>query len=609
MALDIKLADAAGQLPGRRSRQPQRLILLGYLLTAVLLTWRLWANPAGTVPTNSYRHLSPDMYLNSWFMRYAATALAHGGLPALVTHTVNAPQGINVMWNTSLLLPSLLLAPVTLLAGPIVSLTVLSTLSFAGSAASLFYVLRRWGASIGAAAAGGALYGFSPALLVAAVDHYHLQFAVLPPLIIDAALRIVTGRGRPLRTGLWLGALVSAQLFIAEELLVDTALTGLVLVVVLITCRPASIRLNVAARTVLGLGCALAVVLLICGHALLVQFRGPLADHGSPWHIGQYGNSPADFVTAPYAVLLHGNFREFLTRTGQFQVELYAYLGWPMLLALAAIAFACWRDLTIRVSTLSLAVVELLSMGGHAITVSGWRIQADWLPWHWLWHLPVLDQVVVNRLSILADGLVAVVVALGIDRTAAAVRRASSRHRTAAAWAAAAVLAIVITPIIPLPLASTPVAAVPASWPAVIARLHLRPGTRVLLLPFDGALAMEWQAVTGEPISLVGGYCVAPAPNRRATLCDTEAMLDPAQRTTLLRFNWLATGKPRYRGPSSRTANLALSAWQANVVITVSSPHSMVVPYLIRLLGPATARQGDVFAWRLSPHRLRHRHG
>ena len=32
---------------------------------------------------------------------------------------------------------------------------------------------------------GGAVYGFSPALLQSAIGHYNLQFAVLPPLIID----------------------------------------------------------------------------------------------------------------------------------------------------------------------------------------------------------------------------------------------------------------------------------------------------------------------------------------------------------------------------------------------------------------------------------------
>ena len=93
---------------------------------------------------------------------------------------MNAPRGINLMWNTSLLLPGVLLAPVTLLAGPQTSLTMLLTLGFAGSAATMYWVLRRWEVGIGPAALGGAVYGFSPAMLASAVGHYHLEFAVLP---------------------------------------------------------------------------------------------------------------------------------------------------------------------------------------------------------------------------------------------------------------------------------------------------------------------------------------------------------------------------------------------------------------------------------------------
>ena len=60
-----------------------------------------------------------------------------------------------------MLLPGMLLAPVTLLAGPQASLTVLLTAGFAGSAFALMAVLRRWGASTPAAALGGGVYGFS----------------------------------------------------------------------------------------------------------------------------------------------------------------------------------------------------------------------------------------------------------------------------------------------------------------------------------------------------------------------------------------------------------------------------------------------------------------
>jgi hypothetical protein len=117
------------------------LVMCCYLIGAVAVAARLWADPAGREQFSGVG----DNELFSWFLRYAATAVAHGHLPALVTAAMNAPQGINLMWNTSFLLPGVLLTPLTLLAGPQVSLTVALTLGFAGSAASLFWVLRRWG--------------------------------------------------------------------------------------------------------------------------------------------------------------------------------------------------------------------------------------------------------------------------------------------------------------------------------------------------------------------------------------------------------------------------------------------------------------------------------
>ena len=102
---------AATRGPRGRDGLAITLILTCYLVAAVAVTWHLWADPASrTIAGNPN-----DADLFAWFLRYDATAVAHGRLPALVTTAMNAPQGINVMWNTSLPLPGVLLAPVTLL--------------------------------------------------------------------------------------------------------------------------------------------------------------------------------------------------------------------------------------------------------------------------------------------------------------------------------------------------------------------------------------------------------------------------------------------------------------------------------------------------------------
>ena len=120
--------------PGRRTASWAPWLVTGcYLVAAYALTWRLWADPGARMVSGN----PGDVNLVAWFMRDSATAFSHGRLPSLVTTGLNAPQGINLMWNASMLAPGVILAPLTLLAGPFTSLNLLLTVGFAGSAARI----------------------------------------------------------------------------------------------------------------------------------------------------------------------------------------------------------------------------------------------------------------------------------------------------------------------------------------------------------------------------------------------------------------------------------------------------------------------------------------
>ena len=571
----------------RRARPAAAWLILGlYLLGAVAVTWRLWADPASRIQVGDVT----DVDLFSWFIRYSAQSVAHGSLPTLVTTAMNAPHGINLMWNTSLLLPGVLLTPVTLLAGPQTTLTLLLTLGFAGSAASLYWVLRRWGVRIGPAALGGAVYGFSPALLAAAVGHYHLEFAVLPPLLIDAMLRIVTGRGRPVRTGIWLGLLAAAQFFIGEELLVDTIFAAGVVLIVLVAMRPHTVT-GRARQSVTGLAVAAGVALVICAYPLWVQFHGPLAQHGNPWKGNHFRNRAAAFVTPAGNMLLHtSSGAAAVARHPAYVSEYVAYLGYPMLVVLIVAAIWYWRDLRVRVAAVACAVLEILSLGGTQV-VRGATIPPVLLPWHWLARLPVVSQMLPDRLSILADGLAAVVLAVSLDLALSAAEQPRWRRQ----GIPVAIAAIAVLPLIPLPLHTTQAAGVPAGYRAAFTRLDLPRDARVLVVPVPYghvSQALRWYADTGYPGSMNGGYFIGP--NRKgkamgyggrkaqAIAKSIDALWHPSSHASLT-----AAQMRRY-----------VARWRPAAVVAVTRRTSRLGRLLTTVFGPPSFTVGRVVVWR-----------
>lgn len=572
----------------------------GYLVAAVILTWRLWAHPSSaTVAGNP-----PDHSQFAWFMRYTATAVSHGRLPGLVTTAMNVPHGISMMWNTTVLLPGVLLTPVTILGGPQVSLTVLLTLGFAGSAASLFYVLRRYGASMAAAAVGGAVYGFSPALTHTAMGHYQLQFAVLPPLIVDAVLRLCRSPARPVRAGAWLGLLLAAQIFIGEEMLFESVLAAVLVVATLAASRRGAVR--PAARPAgIGLATAAGVTLVLAGWALWAQFTGPLVQHGTAFYTDFYKNDLAGFITPDATQLIHtGASAAAAAKYAGLAPEYLAYLGLPLLVVLIIAAVAYWRELPVRICAVTAAVLLLLSLGGHPLLSTGANPLTQSptglsLPWGWLEHVPVINAGLPNRLSIVADGAVAGLLAFGMDLAYARLRRRSLSHaRAAAIVALAAILALL--PIVPRPLTAAPAVSLPAGWTTTLDALRLPAGARVLVVPVPTSTidqGLRWQADTGQQVSLIGGYFEGPAPDGRAYIDG------PGFPELVWYLDYLWEGKgwvaPAPPAPTEADAAATLAYWEPQGVVADAAGHPALERYLIRILGPPAIRFGSMLGWRV----------
>jgi hypothetical protein len=688
-----------------------------YLAGALLLTWRLWADPASTFVAPN----AGDANLFAWYLRYAATAISHGHLPALVTTAMNAPTGVNLMWNTSLLLPGVLLTPVTLLLGPQVSLTILTTAGFAGSATAMFWVLRRWRVGAVGSALAGAVYGFSPALVHSAVGHYNLQLAVLPPLIVDASVRLavgprhqtdgstardstppasrdVSGSGTgwasgaswvaALRTGVWLGLLVAAQLFISEELALITALAAALFVAAVALSRPID-AVRRAPPVMTGLLVAVVIVLALAGHALWVQFHGPLVQHGPLYPLDYYVNELSGFVT-PSSYLVFHTAGSAATAAGYHAglTEYLAYLGWPMIIVVVAAAVVGWRRVGVRAAAFTLIVLVVFSFGGHPQT-RGVPDPTVNLPWHWLEEHQLLSSILPDRLSILIDGAAAVLLALGLDavtgragllgvgrgvadsaESGAAVAadstvsgRAGGMDSAASGWPAAAdstvsgraggvdsaasgrlgaaggqrssvgwadrgwvasfaltLAVLACVSLLPGPLPAATTTPLPRGWSEVFTALHLPSGARVLVVPVPTnilTVAMRWQADTGHPSSMVGGYFIGPGAGGQAYIggngvSPTSWYLDRLWAAGLPQTSpfagaagaaGLATASPAGpasagRAPSRAKVLADLASWRPTAIVAVTAAGSPLANYLVALLGPPSVQSATVIAWR-----------
>ena len=598
-----------------------------YLLAALAVTLWLWRDPATrTVLGNPY-----DADQLAWFFRYDATAIVHGHLPALVTTAMNAPQGVSVMWNTFMLLPGALLTPVTLLLGPQTALTVFMTAGFAGSALAMFFVLRRWDVSGPAAVLGGAVYGFSPAVLHSAIGHYDLQFAVLPPLIIHVGLRLATGRTSAVRGGLGLGLLVTVQLFITEEILAVTAIAGVVLAAVLAASRPRAVP-GAVRRVAAGLAVAAGVTAVLAGYPLWVQFFGPLRQHGSPFMLDYFKSDLSSFVVPSSYQLFHtaGSAAAASRYQGQLP-EYLGYLGWPLLVVLVLAAIACWRRLPARAAAVACLVLGVFSLGG-TLLFGGHHHPAIKLPWYWLQGLPLLESALPDRFSLVADGAAAALLAFAVDAAvpvfAAFAARCPPRlglPRLAGGWRPAAVVmadaALAVLPIVPRPLPDAAATPVPAGWSAAFAALRLPASASVLVVPLPMSTFTEplrWQADTGEPRSLVGGYFMGPGPHGRGYIDGTGT--PPAGRYLNAMWIFSQQGLPRTLAagapPNARPGAAGyvpvksvtdtkmreqIRAWQVSAVVAVTKPGSRLARYLTSLLGTPAVMTGDVIAWRTPP--------
>ena len=251
-----------------------------------------------------------------------------------------------------------------------------------------------------------------------------------------------------------------------------------------------------------------------------------------------------------------------------------------------------WREPKVAAMAVLWLALELLSLGGATLSHGGFQFPGYLLPFHWLQGSPVLSQALPDRLSILADGAAGAVLAFSLDLARRAAPASPAWRRAIPAVVAAAA----VLPLVPLPYPAAPVAATPAGWQAAFARLRLAPGARVIAVPVAlqrDTEVMRWEADTGDPATMIGGYFIAPDKSGQ------QEIYSPGPATTAAQYlDDLWKGPPPSDPLSPGLIRADIAYWRPAAVVAVTSPGSRLARYLAGLFGPPAFALGGVLAWR-----------
>lgn len=608
-------ATAGGAGAGRARRRAVLLhlgVVLGLLAVSVATWWRVWVvgHPTSTVTCQCG---DPSQAL--WFLTWTPWALAHGH-DLLLSHAIFAGQGgANMLANTSWILPSLVLAPVTWAWGPIAAFNVAVTLAPVASGWSLFLAARRVSTFVPGQCLAALAYAFSP-FLVWNDPYGHLNFTLLlfaPLAFVLLHDLLVTRRHRPAVVGLLLGLLVVAQFFTGTEELAMSAVVGTVVLVAAALMAPRAAWAH--RRAILtGLGVAAAVAVVLLAYPAWFAVAGPRHVVGAPWPHGPALGAPPDALVSAgsrvhdtgFANVVGGSYGGIGPNFAAIRFPTYDYLGIPLLVLLAASVVTWWRS---RVAW-SLVVAGLVAWACSWGTMLGTQYgpaaaQVDpwWAPWHLLSHVPLVADVLPLRFGGLVAFAVAMLLALSLDRWwRLAAGRPGIRRRGAVAAGAvvAAVGAAVLVPV----AAATAVPYVvrssrPPAWFVTVAP-HLTPGTVVLAVPFAGQAAMGWQAQAGMGFDLAGGFAVVPGPSGRSVFVTPPApavgLLDRLSQTAQ---TFQTVGPPAGTPVQVALVRHAMDRWgvQVTVVTTVGGDPRYSAGFLTAVLGRAPVFRDGAWVW------------
>lgn len=433
-----------------------------------------------------------DPYDSPWFLAWWPYAITHH-IDPFFTRLIWYPVGVSLLWVTSVPLLSLLLWPVTVTCGAVLSYNLLIVTAPVFSAWAAYFLCRYLTRNFVASLIGGALFGFSTYETSQSIGALNLTIVFCLPLLLLVVLKRLNGElSRPAAVA-GAAVLLLAQFLICIEIFAMIFVFGgfawALALLYLPGHRPALRRLFAD-----GLYTAPLVALPLLPLLVSMARHYALIHHPAAWPYVFVADltsfiipSPLNLFGAPFHGLGH-------TIAGATQ-ESCAYLGLP----LAAIVFLFARQREagahVRYCVMMFLLCLVCSLGPFLWVAGDYTGIA--MPWLVFMHLPLLDSALPGRFALFTSLIAAIIAALWLAMPGRRMARL-----------VVALLACVV--LLPKPHPWRPVPTAAFFAPGRVQQV-LGPNPRLLVLPFAiNGPSSFWQMQNRFGYTQVGGYLGFP---------------------------------------------------------------------------------------------------
>ncbi len=454
---------------------------------------------------SQYVGVFADPQIPIWSFAWWLHAIEHAQNP-LTTGVVWAPTGVDLAWVNTVPAVSVVLLPLTALAGPVVSYNLAAILIPALSAWAAYLLCRYLTGRFWPSLLGGYLFGFSSYELGHVVGQPQLTAVFVLPLLALVVLRALRGELGRRQLVLRAGALLTLQMYLSMEVAFSVTLAlagGLVLAYALGAADRRALVSQLAPLVgAYALAGALAAPILfealratrIAGFQPPGDYVADLANLVVPTNLELAGAGWGSTAVAHFP----GNYSE----QGSF-------FALPLLLIVGAFALRRGRSRPGLFLLLAALLTTYFSLGAE-LTVYGHRLFAIpnvfghdklTLPGLGSHYLPLFDNTLPARFALYTALAVSVIVAVWL-----------ASHRRSRIWWLLATLGVLLG--IPNPDAGVwaTTYTVPPFFTAAAYRSCLGPNENVLPQPIAGA-SLLWQLEDGFRFRLAGGRLQTSPPS------------------------------------------------------------------------------------------------